>query len=276
MAKNDFDRILREIVQEIFVHYVERIMELEIVKSKSLPTKLTGTFENEVDHLVEAFTKSGKRLILHFEFQTQNDSKMLWRIQRYHGILYHKYGLPIHHFVIYLGQQKGRMKSKLDEDEVFSGFHLIPIANQKLESFLSARNPEEVLLGILSDFGSRESRESIQAIINVLKHTTENEIKLKRHLKQLGILARIRKLDKEVHQIIDQMPLEIYVEDSYLYQKGMKEGELKGKETGKVELTLQMVSQGIISINQAAEVLKISIEEMNRRIQEVKDDSGLE
>lgn len=265
MAKNDFDRILRENIQEIFVHYVEGILGLEIVKSDALPTKLTGTIENEVDHLVMATSNTGEQFILHFEFQTNNDLKMLRRISRYHGILFHKYGLPIHHFVIYLGQKKASMRTKLEGSEVFSEFHLIPIATQKLEGFLSARNPEEVLLGILSDFGSKNAAVCIQQIVNVLQNKSQDEIQLKRYLIQLKILARIRKLENVVHEVIEKMPIFLDITDSYDYQQGEKAGRLK--------TIVQLVSTGMISIENAAETLGISIEDMNEKVEELNKNS---
>ena len=281
MAKNDYDRILRENIQEIFIHYVERILEIEVAETKPIPVKLTGTFDMEVDHLVEAVTKSGERILLHFEFQTWNDANMLRRIKRYHGFLYHKYGIPIHHFVIYLGNNKPSMRHQLQENEILRGFHLITLADQKLEGFLSARNPEEIILGILSDFGSREVREGIQKIIGALQYTSPDEVQLNRYLHQLKILSRIRNLDGVVQEMIEKMPLNLDPRDSYDYKLGVKEGLEEGLKEGlKVQkdatrAMMQLISEGLITTGKAAEVLGISVQEMTQRIEEVKLDADI-
>ena len=124
---NEFDRIFKENIESIFIPIVERRLGVEIVESKPLPTKLTGTFEREVDHLFDVRTKGGKRFLLHFEFQTHNDQKMLRRIVLYHGHLFFKYGLPIRHFVIYLGTKPMQMRAELRREEVFTGFSTLMV-----------------------------------------------------------------------------------------------------------------------------------------------------
>lgn len=154
---------------------------------------------------------------------------------------------------------------------------VLPLADQKLEGFLSARNPEEIILGILSDFGSREAREGIQKIIGALQYTSPDEVQLNRYLHQLKILSRIRNLDGVVQEMIEKMPLNLDPRDSYDYKLGVKEGFEKGLKAQKdaTRVIMQLISEGLITTGKAAEVLGISVQEMNQRIEEVKLDADI-
>lgn len=262
MAKNDFDRIFRENIGAIFMPIVERCLQVEIVERKVLPTKLTGTFEREVDHLFEILAKDGKRFLLHFEFQTQNDSMMLRRIVLYHGHLYYKYGLPIKHFVIYLGAKPPRMRTRLEVDEQMEGFSMLALRSVKLEDTLASSVPEELVLGILNDFGDLDDLEVIRKIIQRLQAISGDEGRLGKYLKQLKILSRIRKLDKLVIEEVEKMPLTINIQEDYLYNRG--------KAEGKRDTLIELYSQGIITLAKVAEQLETTEAEVLEFVEQWK------
>ena len=124
MAKNDFDRILRENAERILQRHVRKIMGFELSESEPISESFTGTFENKVDFLYRAKDNEGQEILIHFEYQTTDDPKMVYRMQRYHGIINFVYPYPIHHFVVYLGNNDSKMEESLPESEVFSSFRL--------------------------------------------------------------------------------------------------------------------------------------------------------
>ena len=263
MANNDYDRVFRENIREIFVDYVEHNLDLRISESRSLPTKITGTYEREVDFLVEAISDKREKFLIHFEFQTHNDPTMLARVVRYHGVIYHMYRLPIHHFMIYLGKGASTMRNELKEEEIFRGFYPISLGTRKLQEFLDAERPEEILLGILSDFEEQKNEQVIHLVIEALQAASENDQALSKFLKQLSILSRIRKLDKEViEQIKSKMPFDFDWKNFAPVVEAREEGRMEGQS----DLILHLVIDGDISLERGAEKLGIDPEEMQKRI----------
>ena len=283
---NEYDRILRENISEIFIPLVERQLGVEIAKSRVLPTKFTGTFEREVDHLFDVHTKSGKHFLIHFEFQTNNSPKMLRRMLLYHGHIYFKYGLPIEHFVIYLGKSPARMQDQMEPEAVFEGYHLVSIRRQRLADLLSSQVPEEVVLGILSNYGNLEVDEVVRQIVHRLKEISADPESLHISLKQLGILSRIVKLDSKVINELKNMPLDIDFKGHVLYKEGEAEGLAKGKAEGKAEgiaegkaegiaegkaegevegmrkVVLQLLREGVLDLSHAARTLGVTESEV--------------
>ncbi len=91
-------------------------------------------------------------------------------------------------------------------------------------------------------------------------------------------MARISKLDVVVNEIINKMPLDLDYRTFDLYKRGIQEGVKEGEKKERnrsVEAMMKLVSEGLVSIEKAAEALGISVAEMNHRIDEIKKDSGL-
>ena len=281
MANNDFDRIIRENAERILHRYVERELKMKISPEASLPTNFTGTFENKVDHLFRARDKHGQEVLLHFEYQTRDDPMMIYRMQRYHGIINYKYPLPIYHFVVYLGGRASKMKTQLPKEEVFREFYQISIQEEPLTNFLAASDPEELILGVLSNFGNRSPEGVIARIVETLRETVDNENDLGKYLKQLTILSELRRLDKVVNKVVERMPIEIDWSNFYplrqakekALRQGLKEGREKGQQEERKRIFLDLAAQGIVSLEYAAKSIGITEREMKELIRNRKSGS---
>jgi hypothetical protein len=58
---------------------------------------------------------------------------------------------------------------------------------------------------------------------------SKNKSELSRYLKQLAILARLRKLEALTVKITEEMPIVYDIETDYLYLQGVEKGFDKGK-----------------------------------------------
>jgi len=219
-----FDRIFKENAYNLFIPIIERKLDIHIKSYKVLPSELPRTLGRRVDFLCLVITEDEEEFILHVEFQTKNDHKMLPRISEYHGIMYRKHQLPIRHVVVFLGEGKARMQTQLKENEIFTGFDLINMSELNTEQLLSSQVPEVILLALLSNYEKDRAEAILRLIIRRLKAVVHSETDLKKYVEQLILLSKLRKLSKITDKIVHDMPVTYdYTEDFY-YLKGIAAG----------------------------------------------------
>ena len=87
----DFDKIFKENIEAVFLPMAEEILGISIKETYELKDKIQTTIEREPDFLKIVIDQNGKKWILHLEFQTTNDPKMIYRMAEYRAILQRKY-----------------------------------------------------------------------------------------------------------------------------------------------------------------------------------------
>jgi hypothetical protein len=178
------------------------------------------------------------------------------------SILRKKYGLSIKQFVIYLGQKASKMQTQLSPEEIFTGFTLKSLHTYSYQHLLASDIPEEIILTILSDFESKKPVEVIRAILAKLKEISQEEIILRKYIRQLAMLARLRNLGKETQRQITDMGLTYNITEDYLYQEGQK---IKEKE-----LIIEMLKDGTLTIEKIASLAKVLVEYVKQVAKEIK------
>ncbi len=260
---NIYDRILRENTEQIFMPLIKQHLKYEIKIAEPITEKLTKTIERETDFLYKVTTTNNQTLLLHIEFQTSNDAKMLQRMAEYHGLIFKKFELPIHHIVVYLGKAEVKMINQLKPNEIFTGFDLIAINELETKQFLSSQVPEIILLAFLTKYNENETEAIIRAIIEQIRIKATSNKELNKYVNQLMLLTRLRKLDSLTVKILEEMPLTIDIEKDILYKrgiaKGKAEGIAKGKVEGKSEGVIALFKEGF-TIDKIASIFQLSIE----------------
>lgn len=241
---NVYDRIFKEVMEDLALTILGRFHNLRITTLQRLPEKMHTTTQREADFLCEVTDEHGNKFLLHIEFQSSHDRNMLARMQEYHGILARKYKLPIRHFVFYFGDEPGQMPSQLDPEMVFTGFELVDFKTIDYRQLLDSDTGKEVVLAILADFNNTPADAVIRLIISKLRQVSHSEQELKSSLNQLTILSRLRKLEAETIQTASAMPITIDIKQDYLYNKGLEEGKLEGILEGKLEGQLEGEAKG--------------------------------
>lgn len=227
---NLYDRIFKENSGSIFLTLIEQELDLEIKSFTPLPEKISKTVEREMDFFYRITTKDDKELLLHIEFQTQDDREMIYRMAEYHGLAFAKYKLPIQHVVIYLGTGKPKMKTKLLDKETFDGFDLINIHKLNTSLLLSSQIPEVIILSLLSDYETERTEAILRLIVTQLKAVCTSDKELDKYLRQLIILSRLRKLEDVTKKILRTMPIKYDIQQDALYLEGREEGREEGLE----------------------------------------------
>ena len=257
---SDFDKILKENIEAIFLHTAEEILGISIKETFELKDKIQTTIEREPDFLKIIIDHEGNKFILHLEFQTTNDPKMIYRMAEYKAILMRKYELPVRQVVIYLGSEKPTMRTELPEEERITGFDLKNIRNFSTRVTLDSEIPEEIILSILTDYKKADAEEVIDEIIYKLQQASKSENELRKSIKQLLVLSRLRKLEGKVKQKVNNMPITYDIKTDGLYNQGIQEGREEGREKNRFQIISKALLQRVLTIEQIAEIAEVSID----------------
>jgi len=115
------DIVLKDIFEEDPYRFSKLLSPAPI--KELLPTNLPST-ELRVDFLAKLEDES----ILHMESQSFNDPTMPWRMLRYYTLIAEKYQTHnIRQFLVYVGNKKLRMKSKLKLKNLTFSYEVLDI-----------------------------------------------------------------------------------------------------------------------------------------------------
>ncbi|MEM9847900.1 MAG: hypothetical protein AAF847_08415, partial [Bacteroidota bacterium] len=241
---NVYDRIFKENAEYLFIPLIQKELKIDIKAYEAIPDRFTRTLERETDFLYRVLTLSEEKFILHLEFQTQDDSEMLFRMEEYHALIHRKYRLPVKHVVVYLGAKKVQMRSKLKKEEIFYGFEIISLHHLNTNELLSAQMPEVILLALLSDYEKEQAEIVLRNILHALKRVAGTPDRLEKYIQQLIILSRLRNLEQKTIKAIENMVIEYNIEEDYLYKMGMKKGaERERARTAQMKQELLLLAE---------------------------------
>ena len=249
----DYDKIIKENIEAILLALGNKLLGFEIKNPVELPEKLQTTIEREPDFLKKVSSEDGSEIILHLEFQTSDEAKMVYRMAEYKALLQRKFELPVKQFVIYLGMAEPKMLTELLPEEQIVGFELRNIHKMPVDQVIESDIPEEIVLSILTDYPEADAEKVITRIIQKLKRLAPNEAELKKRLQQLVTLSRIRKLEQETEKqpgrrAIKAMPITYDIEEDYLYNKA------------KERVIANLLQQTSMTIEQIAKATEVSVD----------------
>jgi hypothetical protein len=260
---NVYDRVWRENIGDLVLPLASKYFGFKIVSVKELPDKIQLTRDREVDYASIVREEGGREFILHVEFQTTNDRKMHLRMLDYHASLILKYGMPIFQAVIYLGRAKPTFRTELKDHEVMQGFRLLDIGRMPSRDFLDpiaigSEMPAEIIMAILADFEGKDPATVIRYLTKRIMQVSKDEAQLGKFLNQLRIISQISKLELEVTQEIENMPLNIDITKDPWFKRREKRGEKHNKEL----TALNILKVGELSEAKIAMYSGLSIEEV--------------
>jgi predicted transposase/invertase (TIGR01784 family) len=257
---NEYDKIIKENIEAVFLPLAEKYLGISIVSFKKLPGKFQSTIEREPDFIRIVQAKDQNEFILQIEFQTADQKDMIYRMAEYHALLLKKYKYPVKQFVVYLGKSIPWMRTLLRE-EVMKGFGLINLHALDHEQLLHSQIPEEIILAILGKYDV-DVEKLVEAIIQRLKEVSGSEIALQKYIRQLTILSRLRNLEEVVTKKSKEMPITYDIKKDYLYNEGKKEGRKEGRKEGIQKEKQKMIKEMLIGTDlstvQIAKIASVS------------------
>ncbi len=272
------DIALKDIFEEV-PHRLSKILSPAPIK-ELLPTALPST-ELRVDFLARLEDES----ILHMEFQSFNDANMPWRMLRYYTAIAEKYKTHnIKQIVVYVGNEKLRMKSSLKIKNLVFKYEILDIRQIDCRVLLESPDPMDRLLACLCKV--EDEVYLIEKLIKTMESMNEEE--RKDYLLKALTLTELRpNLRIKLTEEVKPMPIVVRPEDIKLPKKklrkdilyrlgleeGKKEGEVigieKGKQIGLEEGLLKSAQEMVITIIEGK--LGYVPEEIANRIREIKD-----
>ncbi len=87
----DYDRIIKENIEAILIALGNKLLGFDIKNSEPITEKLQTTIEREPDFLKKVTLKDNSSIILHLEFQRNDEPEMVYRMAEYRAIIQRKY-----------------------------------------------------------------------------------------------------------------------------------------------------------------------------------------
>jgi len=228
------DIALKDIFEEV-PQRLSKILAPAPIK-ELLPTNFPST-ELRVDFLARLEDDS----ILHIEFQSFNDTNMPFRMLRYYLAILERYpSSPIKQLLVYVGNRKLRMKSRLKLRNLTFSYEILDIRQIDCKVLLESPDPMDRLLACLCKV--EDEVYLIEKLIKTMEGMNEEE--RKDYLLKALTLTELRpNLRIRLTEEVKPMPIVVRPEDiklpkrklrkDILYRLGLEEGKQIGLEEGK-------------------------------------------
>ncbi len=264
------DIALKDIFEEI-PYRLSKILTPSPIK-ELLPTNFPST-ELRVDFLARLEDES----ILHIEFQSFNDTNMPFRMLRYYLAILERYPSgPIKQLLVYVGNRKLRMKSRLRLRNLSFSYEMIDIRQIDCKVLLESPDPMDRLLACLCKV--EDEAYLIEKLIKTMEGMNEEERKdylLKAlTLTELRPNLRIRLTEEVKHMPIVVRPEDIRLpkrklKKDILYRIGLEEGKKEGEIIGIEKGLLKSAQDMVIAVVETK--LGHVPEGLEERVREIQD-----
>jgi hypothetical protein len=97
-----YDKVVQEGIENSLPDMKKYVLKINVVKREKLLNKILHTEERDPDLLEKITDDQGQIFILHIEYQSNDDSDMVYRMHEYLAMLLRKYKLPVKQYVIFL------------------------------------------------------------------------------------------------------------------------------------------------------------------------------
>ena len=247
---NKYDKIWRENLRSALPGLIEKVLKLNITHRIDLPDKIQITRQKEMDLLQQVTDREGHTYILHIEIQTQNEADMVYRMAEYRIMTQQVYQLPVLQYVIYLGQGKATMPSRLSAPGLYFEYTLLSLSEVPYQLFLSSDKPEEKLLAVLADFGGENPETVIGEVLQGVRTSSGGDFSENRYWQQLRILIQLRNLGDSFNKAMETVTKFFKEEKDPFYQKGKLEG--------KSEVVRNLLGTGRFTVSEIANFAGVS------------------
>lgn len=261
----DYDKIFKENIEEIILPLANKILGIYPESLEEIPDDIQKTIERRPDFL-KKISYSTKNIVLHIEFQKENDPEMVYRMYEYHALLLRKYKIPIQQYVFFIDIPAPTMPTTIRHENVYFFFQLYHFQDFSYRIFLESDKPEEVILAILASFENYTPEKVIHEILTRLKTMPLETFRREKCVKQSEILSKLRSLQEVVVQTLEAMALTYDLKNDVRYLQGIQKGEAKGLkkgikkgiEKGKLKTAENCLRKGL-SIEDTAELTELPL-----------------
>jgi len=255
---NQYDKVIREIMDDVLPDLLKDMFGLEIVHMEELPDDIQHTKERKPDVLKKITDKNNRISVLHVEWQVSNENEMVFRMADYYIMLLRRYRLPIQQYVIYMGEGVSRMPDQLHSEQMQFKYPLTAFSTVDYRLLLNKKHPRQKILAILGNFGDSDRQQVVETIIKEVIAASKGDFSTERHLQQLWILANLRNLQSEISVIMESIAKWYKKERDPFYQMGQKEGIEQGKDEKTLEVVRSLLLNTEHTIPEIARLINVS------------------
>lgn len=178
--------------------------------------------------------------VLQLEFQSTNDSSMVYRMGRYCAMIGQRRRCPIRQVVLYTGQPKMRMAASADHGLTKFAYELHDIREFDAAELLQSGRPGDCALAVLA----RGGEENLRKIVHrAAKMPAPERNKL---LTQLAVLAGLRKLRRRLKIEVSAMRTAVYLDElpiiGPLYKKKYAKDVAEARAEGMAAVLVEMLN----------------------------------
>ena len=239
-----YDLTLKDIFKDAEEGLIQLITNTKVKFIRYLDVNFQTIESKESDLIFESILEDTE-VILHVEFQSDNDKVMVYRMLRYLTEIYNQYRKPIYQVLIYAGKAKLNMEDKLyfklaEQSFIDYRYKIIDLDTIEAEDILKLNIVELLPILPLTKIKKDKEKHLTNLINAIIKHTQDIDINTKRNiLLKTEILSGI-KFDKYVimkifMEVKDMFSLKQSSGYQAILEEGVQEGIEKGKQLGLQE-----------------------------------------
>ncbi|RRA97748.1 hypothetical protein [Larkinella rosea] len=254
---NQYDKIFKENIEAVIPGLMRDILGITPFMSVELPDDIQHTKERKPDVLKKITDVQGNNFVLQIEFQVVDEPEMIYRMADYYIMLLRKYKIPVRQFVIFLGSTKPQMLTLIESECLTFSFPVISFAKLDYHLFLKSDQPEEVILGVLGNFGGESPETVLHRIIQRVEATTIGDLALKRYFSQLRVLAQLRNLEQTLKDLtMDSIAKFVSIEKDAAYLVGQD----NAREQEQIKFVNNLLTETDFSVEKVAKIAGVSVE----------------
>ena len=254
---SQYDKIFKENIEAVISSIMQNMLDIKAVTTEELPDDIQHTKERKPDVLKKVTDNQGNTFVLQIEFQVANDDEMAHRMHEYKAMLMRKYRLSIYQYVIFLGKGQPKMETHLSNIGLIFEYNLLAINSVDYKIFLKSNRPEEIVLSVLANFDKETPENALKRIISRLEETTEGDLALRRHFKQLRILAQLRKLEQKLKNIVmDSISKYIDEKKDVAFLLGID----RGQQTEQTKVVKNLIQKLNLPFEQIADIAGTTVD----------------
>ena len=220
-----YDRSLRELFQDVPKTLIKLLVGKEIKEI------LDSSFPQVEERRVDLLTRLEDNTLFHLEIQSIDDKNMPLRMLKYATLIYERHQEFPLQLVLYVGERKLNIKSKLKTKNLLYNYEVKDIREFDCSILIQSKDITDNIIALLCNI------KDIDRFFKILNEKLKEFSPKKRedYLKKVFYLLRLRpKLNDEYEKRQEEikMPFVIELEDDPVYTKGIEKGMEKGMEKG--------------------------------------------
>jgi len=260
----------KEAIAAITKDIAHHLLNLEVTNIEFVDKELKRIEKREADIVAKCHI-DGIEQILHLEIQNSNDKTMAKRMLRYYTEIKMRFdNLEIKQYIVYIGKAKLNMSDTIRDKNLDYRYTIVDMHTIDCEELIKLDTPDALVLSILCDF---KGRDELEVLLHITKRLTEltkdDEYRLSKYMLMLETLSENRDLKDKLEKA-EEMLRDIKMEDlpsySLGYKSGVNIGLSQGLSQGIVDTATMMIKKFKLSVEEVANELNISIDEIKKHL----------